>query len=132
MLLYMTFIIIDETETISHVTEQNARLFNIWLDRGVLHLLSAFTKDSFYSLVKNAFDSVFSGGAFSLFHYDLATKIAAKKLESIAESGAEMVATNCPGCILHISDRLAAAGKATPVVHTIHVVAEALRAKEKG
>jgi glycolate oxidase iron-sulfur subunit len=67
------------------------------------------------------------GGSFSLFHYDLATRIAAKKLDSIAASGAEVVATNCPGCILHISDRVTAAGMKIPVVHSIQIVEEAMR-----
>ena len=66
------------------------------------------------------------GGSFSLFHYDLATKIAAKKLDSIAASGAEVIATNCPGCILHIADRLTAAGMRKPVVHTIQIIEEAM------
>ena len=67
------------------------------------------------------------GGSFSLFHYDLATRIAAKKLDSIRASSAEVVATNCPGCILHISDRVTAAGMKIPVVHTIQVIEEAMR-----
>jgi glycolate oxidase iron-sulfur subunit len=72
------------------------------------------------------------GGSFSLFHYDLAVKIASHKVQAIAESGAETVATNCPGCILHISDRLTAEGRRVPVVHTIQVVEEAMRQEEKG
>jgi glycolate oxidase iron-sulfur subunit len=52
--------------------------------------------------------------------------MAAKKLDSIAASGAEVIATNCPGCILHIADRLTAAGMRKPVVHTIQIIEEAM------
>ena len=72
------------------------------------------------------------GGSFSLFHYDLAMKIADQKLDSIAASGAEIVATNCPGCILHISDRLAARTSNIRVLHTIQVIEAAMQAGEKG
>jgi glycolate oxidase iron-sulfur subunit len=71
------------------------------------------------------------GGSFSLFHYDLAMKIADRKLDSIAASGAEIVATNCPGCILHISDRLAARTSSCRVLHTIQVIEAAMQASEK-
>ncbi len=43
------------------------------------------------------------GGAFSLFHPDIAAKIADRKVRSIRESGAEVVATACPGCMLLLS-----------------------------
>ena len=63
-------------------------------------------------------------GAFSLFHYDYASKIAAHKVEAIRNTGAEVVATSCPGCMLHIADRLDAEGMPTQVKHTLEVVAE--------
>jgi len=45
-------------------------------------------------------------GAFSLHYYDLSKKIADKKAETIKESGADIVATSCPGCMIHLTDTL--------------------------
>ena len=64
-----------------------------------------------------------AAGSFSLFHYDIACKIAAHKVESIRASGADVVATSCPGCMLHIADRLDAAGVSVDVKHTLEVAA---------
>ena len=43
-------------------------------------------------------------GAFSIYYYDLSKKIAAKKMETIKESGADIVATGCPGCEIQLID----------------------------
>jgi len=67
------------------------------------------------------------GGTFSLFNYDLGVKIAEHKVAGIRASQADAVATGCPGCQLQLADRLAAAGMAQKVMHTIQVVEEALR-----
>ena len=62
-------------------------------------------------------------GAFSLFHYDYACQIAAHKVDMIARTGAAVVATTCPGCMLHLADRLHAAGSDVQVKHTLEVAA---------
>ena len=61
------------------------------------------------------------GGAFSLFHPDIAGKIAARKARSIRESGAEAVATACPGCMLLLSQHLP-----EPPVHVIQILRRAM------
>jgi len=43
-------------------------------------------------------------GAFSIYYYDLSKKIAAKKLDTINESGADVVVTGCPGCMIQLID----------------------------
>ncbi|NOZ21092.1 MAG: (Fe-S)-binding protein [Planctomycetes bacterium] len=65
-------------------------------------------------------------GAFSLFHYDLSMQIADHKVNAIRESGADTVATGCPGCMLQIADRTADAGLNVRVVHPIQILDEAL------
>lgn len=47
------------------------------------------------------------GGVFNLLHYDLSMKIGDYKAKAIEKSGAEIVATGCPGCRLQIEDLLA-------------------------
>jgi len=64
-----------------------------------------------------------AAGAFSLFHYDMASNIASHKVAAIRDSGALIVATSCPGCMLQLADRLDAEGVDVQVKHTLEVVA---------
>ncbi len=43
-------------------------------------------------------------GSFSIYYYDLSKKIANKKMETIKNSGADIVATACPGCMIQLID----------------------------
>lgn len=52
-------------------------------------------------------------GTFSIYYYELSKKIADKKIEGIKTSGADIVATGCPGCKIQITD--AAIRNKTPV-----------------
>jgi glycolate oxidase iron-sulfur subunit len=61
------------------------------------------------------------GGAFSLFHPDIAAKIACRKVRSIRESGAEVVATACPGCMLLLSAHLP-----EPPLHVVQILRRAM------
>lgn len=67
------------------------------------------------------------GGIFSLNHYDLAADIGAKKAGSIKRSNAQVVATGCPGCKIHIEDSLNRAGMSVRVVHTIELLDNTLK-----
>ena len=66
------------------------------------------------------------GGIFSLNHYDLASDIGEIKAESIRRSSAQVVATGCPGCKIHIEDSLNRAGLSVSVKHTVELLDEAL------
>ena len=66
------------------------------------------------------------GGIFSLNHYDLASDIGERKAESIRRSSAQVVATGCPGCKIHIEDSLNRAGLSVSVKHTVELLDEAL------
>jgi glycolate oxidase iron-sulfur subunit len=67
------------------------------------------------------------GGTFSFDHYDLARKISARKVENAAATGARIIATGCPGCIMHIRDAVARAGLALRVLHPIEILSSSLR-----
>jgi len=43
-------------------------------------------------------------GTFSIYYYDLSKKIADKKMEAIKATGADIVATACPGCEIQLID----------------------------
>jgi len=57
------------------------------------------------------------GGSFSIHYYELSSAIADQKEAGIAKTGADVVATACPGCIIQIQDALIRNGSAIPVVH---------------
>lgn len=66
------------------------------------------------------------GGTYSVYHYATSKKIGAKKAGFIAESGAELVATDCPGCIMQLQDSINHAAGKQRAVHILDLVAEAL------
>jgi len=66
------------------------------------------------------------GGSYSLYHYDTSRKIGAKKAQWIVRSGADLVATDCPGCIVQLQDSLNQAGGKQRAVHLLDLVAAAL------
>ena len=45
-------------------------------------------------------------GSFGVEHYDISKEINDRKIRNIADSGADVVVTSCPGCLLHIRDGL--------------------------
>jgi glycolate oxidase iron-sulfur subunit len=65
-----------------------------------------------------------SGGSFNLSHYDLSLKILDKKMESIRDTGAEIVVTSCSGCMLQLKDGAHQKGMKVEVLH----LAEAIKA----
>ena len=69
------------------------------------------------------------GGTFSVYHYDTSRQIGSRKADGIATSGAALVATACPGCMLQLQDSINHAGLATRVCHVLELVAQALPAE---
>jgi glycolate oxidase iron-sulfur subunit len=69
------------------------------------HILKSLPNLEFVEMVR-ADRCCGMAGAFSLHYYDLSKKIADKKAETIKETGADIVATACPGCMIHLTDTL--------------------------
>jgi Fe-S oxidoreductase len=67
------------------------------------------------------------GGAFSVDHPEIAASILEDKLAAVAASGADIVALDCPGCLLQIRGGCARSGRATEIRHTAEILAEAMR-----
>lgn len=67
-----------------------------------------------------------SGGSFNLAHYDCSLHIGAKKREVLLATGAQVVATGCPACMMHLMDVFSRHGDRVNVRHTIEVYAESL------
>ena len=66
------------------------------------------------------------GGTYSVYHYETSKKIGAKKATNIEASGAEIVATDCPGCIMQLQDSINHAGGTQHSMHILELLAEAL------
>lgn len=71
-----------------------------------------------------------SGGSFSLYHYELSTKINDHKVETINQTGAEVLVTGCSACRMHIVDGLNRQGVPVKVMHTAQLLEMAYEAKE--
>ena len=66
------------------------------------------------------------GGSFNLQYYDISKRIGQRKAEHIQATGADVLATGCPACMIQISDMLSQAGAAIAVRHPVELYAEAL------
>jgi glycolate oxidase iron-sulfur subunit len=62
------------------------------------------------------------GGTFSFSHYDLAKEIGRKKVNFIAATGADIVATSCPSCMMQLEDMLRRNGLSQEVVHVVELL----------
>jgi len=61
-------------------------------------------QDAEYIEMPNADRCCGMAGTFSIYYYDLAKKIADKKMESIKSTGADIVVSSCPGCEIQLID----------------------------
>jgi glycolate oxidase iron-sulfur subunit len=66
------------------------------------------------------------GGIFTIIHYDLTLKMLERKVNSIERSGADTVATNCPGCIMQIADGFAGKDSKVKTTHSIQILQKAM------
>ena len=66
------------------------------------------------------------GGTFAATQAELSRRIGDRKAAAIAASGAELVATGCPGCVLQLQDSIDRAGLRVRAVHTLDLVDQAL------
>ncbi|MBI4650341.1 hypothetical protein HY745_03455 [Candidatus Desantisbacteria bacterium] len=84
-------------------------------------ILKSINKLDFIEMT-GAKDCCGGGGSFSLYNYEIAGKIRKRKIEHIEETGAEYIATSCPGCIMHISDGLAQKNSKVKIVHIMELL----------
>jgi glycolate oxidase iron-sulfur subunit len=62
------------------------------------------------------------GGSFSVDHYDLTKKIAAKKMAGIKATNADIVVTACPGCMINLTDNVVLNKMPQKVYHFLELV----------
>jgi glycolate oxidase iron-sulfur subunit len=66
------------------------------------------------------------GGTFNVYHYGSSMEINDLKSEAIIATGADAVATGCPGCMMQLDDGLKQHGSTVEVVHTVELLARQL------
>jgi glycolate oxidase iron-sulfur subunit len=62
------------------------------------------------------------GGGLTYTNYEMSIEITRRKAESVRESGADVVATACPGCIVQLKDGLYRYGVDAKVVHVVELL----------
>ncbi|GAB6179220.1 LUD domain-containing protein [Desulfotomaculum defluvii] len=65
------------------------------------------------------------GGSFSIGFYDLSRRINEGKLKSLKDTDASILATGCPGCILHFRDGINQKGMQQKVFHPVQLLSQA-------
>ena len=66
------------------------------------------------------------GGTFNVYHYGSSMTINEAKSQAIMKTGADVVATGCPGCMMQLSDGLKQHGQQTRVMHALEILARRL------
>ena len=67
------------------------------------------------------------GGTFNVYHYGSSMTINEAKSQAIVATGAQAVATGCPGCMMQLSDGLKQHGSTVEVLHTLQLLARRLK-----
>ena len=63
-------------------------------------------------------------GSYNVLYPDISSKILKNKIENIKKSGADVVAVDCPGCMMQIRGGLEAEGLDIKVKHTSEIISE--------
>lgn len=66
------------------------------------------------------------GGSFTLFHYDYSRQIGQRKRDNVVQTGAKVVATSCPACMMQLENMLSLNNDPIEVKHTMQIYAETL------
>jgi len=90
-----------------------------------LELLKILAGENFIEL-KNADSCCGFAGSFSLDHPEISEALAMDKIYSIRESGAEVLALDCPGCLLQIKGACYNSGLKIQVLHLAQILASYL------
>lgn len=66
-------------------------------------------------------------GTYSLTHYDLSMQILDKKMENAAATGASMIATCCPSCMMQLNYGVRRKGMNAKVVHPVELLSRSYK-----
>lgn len=71
-----------------------------------------------------------SAGSYSLVQPDMSSRLLERKMADVAETGAEMIVTANPGCLVQLEHGSRAYGPRLPVRHVVELLDEAYRVEE--
>ncbi|MCK9293892.1 MAG: (Fe-S)-binding protein [Desulfobulbaceae bacterium] len=80
-----------------------------------------------YTEMREAGSCCGCGGSFNVAHYELSKKIGSRKAQNIMDAGADILATSCPACMLHITDMLSHKQAGIKVKHVIELYADSMK-----
>lgn len=63
-----------------------------------------------------------AAGSYNLMHYEQSVRVLDRKMEMVRKTGAEILATECPGCIIQLSYGVRRAGLAVRVFHLSELI----------
>jgi glycolate oxidase iron-sulfur subunit len=67
-----------------------------------------------------------AAGSYNLMHYEQSMRVLDRKMEMVKKTGAEILTTECPGCIIQLSHGARRAGLGTRVVHLSELLREVM------
>ena len=56
-------------------------------------------------------------GSYALYHYDLSRQVLDRKMDHVAQTGADLLVTSCPACIIHLTYGVRQRGLSVRVCH---------------
>jgi glycolate oxidase iron-sulfur subunit len=68
-----------------------------------------------------------AAGSYNVMHYEQSMKVLDRKVENVKKTGADLVTTECPGCMIQLGYGMRRAGLGTRVVHISELVREVIR-----
>ncbi|WP_051328178.1 L-lactate dehydrogenase (quinone) large subunit LdhH [Desulfatirhabdium butyrativorans] len=71
------------------------------------------------------------GGSYSIEFPEISAAILSQKLDHVERSGADILVTDCPGCVMQLRGGMLKRNKAVPVKHIAEIVAERLNLSKK-
>jgi glycolate oxidase iron-sulfur subunit len=67
-----------------------------------------------------------AAGSYNVMHYEQSMRVLDRKMENLKKTGAEILTTECPGCIIQLGYGVRSAGLGVKVVHISELVRETL------
>lgn len=71
-----------------------------------------------------------AAGSYNVLHYEQSMRVLERKMANVKKSEAEIVATECPGCLIQLRYGARRAGLKTRIAHISEIVRESLGGKE--
>jgi glycolate oxidase iron-sulfur subunit len=68
-----------------------------------------------------------AAGSYNVMHYEQSMRVLDRKVENIKKTGADLVTTECPGCMIQLGYGMRRAGLSARVVHISELVREMSR-----